>query len=293
MPSWLTSVLTRLIVDLAQASTAVAALAGAWVHATRSSSSVPRVRVEVLPAATAFISERILRINGKPPPSEWGVLGGLYATRDGHVRIHDSFVHHRARLLRVLGVPEAEERREAIADAVRVWDKVQLEEAALASGAVVYALRSESEWDSTPQAQAQAGHFPISLRATPSPSPVTSSHSILAGPSPRPLTGLRVLDLSRVIAAPVAGRTLAALGADVLWITSPNLPSLPGLDSDMARGKRSVTLDLDIPADAEQLRELVKTAHVFLQSYRPGALDSRGWGREDVRRLNPGIIYAS
>jgi hypothetical protein len=208
------------------------------------------------------------------------------------VRIHDSFVHHRARLLRVLGLPEAEERREAVADAVREWDKVQLEEAALSGGAVVYALRSESEWDSTPQAQAQTGHFPISLRAASSPS-VPSSHPILSGPSPRPLTGLRVLDLSRVIAAPVAGRTLAALGADVLWITSPNLPSLPGLDSDMARGKRSVTLDLNNPADTAQLRELVKTAHVFLQSYRPGALDSRGWGREDVRRLNPGIIYAS
>ncbi|BEI86880.1 hypothetical protein CcaverHIS002_0702260 [Cutaneotrichosporon cavernicola] len=279
---------------LAQSTVATAALTGALIHATRSSSPIPRVRVEVPHAAAAFVSERLLRIDGNPPPSAWGVLGGLYATRDGHVRIHDSFAHHRASILRVLGLAEDESRCEAVAEAVRTWDKVALEEAALASGAVAYALRSEAEWEATGQAQAQADKFPISLRvASPSPSPFATVPPLLTGPSLRPLTGLRVLDLSRVIAAPVAGRTLAALGADVLWVTSPNLPSLPGLDGDMTRGKRSISLDLDDAADAAKLCELVKTANVFLQSYRPGALSSRGWGREDVRRLNPGIIYAS
>lgn len=250
------------------------------------------MRVDVPHAAAAFISERLLRMNGAPPPPEWGVLGGLYATRDGHARVHDSFAHHRARLLRVLGLTEEEERKEAVANAVLGWGKVALEESALAGGAVVYALRSEAEWEATPQACAQAGQFPISLRAASSSLPSPTS-PFLSGTVGRPLTGLRVLDLSRVIAAPVAGRTLAALGADVLWVTSPYLPSLPGLDSDMSRGKRSVSLDLDEPADAARLRELTKTAHVFLQSYRPGALESRGWGREDVRKLHPGIIYAS
>ena len=109
----------------------------------------------------------------------------------------------------------------------------------------------------------------------------------------RPLAGLRVLELSRVIAAPLAGRTLAAHGADVLWITSPNLPDLPGLDRDFARGKRTASLDLNIPADADKLRHLIKSADVFLQSYRPGSLEAKGFGPEAVRAINPGIVYAT
>jgi crotonobetainyl-CoA:carnitine CoA-transferase CaiB-like acyl-CoA transferase len=96
-----------------------------------------------------------------------------------------------------------------------------------------------------------------------------------------------------VIAAPLAGRTLAAHGADVLWITSPNLPDLPGLDRDFARGKRTAQLDLNKPEDKSRLTELIKDADVFLQSYRPGALASKGFGPEAVRKINPNIIYAT
>lgn len=110
--------------------------------------------------------------------------------------------------------------------------------------------------------------------------------------SKRPLKGLRVLELSRVLAAPVAGRTLAHHGADVIWITSPNLPSLPGSDRDVSRGKRTVQLDLDTNAGQDKLRELVKDADVFIQSYRPGSLEKRGFGAEELRKLNPGLIYA-
>ena len=96
-----------------------------------------------------------------------------------------------------------------------------------------------------------------------------------------------------MIAAPLAGRTLAAHGADVLWITSPNLPDLPGLDRDFSRGKRTASLDLDIPGDADRLRELIKGADVFLQSYRPGALEKKGFGPDAIRAINPGIVYAT
>jgi crotonobetainyl-CoA:carnitine CoA-transferase CaiB-like acyl-CoA transferase len=103
---------------------------------------------------------------------------------------------------------------------------------------------------------------------------------------------LRVLELSRVLAAPVAGRTLAHHGADVIWVTSPNLPSLPGSDRDVSRGKRTVQLDLNTETDRSKLRELAKEADVFIQSYRPGSLEKRGFGAEELRQLNPGLIYA-
>lgn len=108
----------------------------------------------------------------------------------------------------------------------------------------------------------------------------------------KPLTGLRVVELSRVLAAPVAGRTLACHGADVIWVTSPNLPDLPSSDRDVSRGKRTVQLDLDVPADNESLKALMKDADVFIQSYRPGSLTRRGFGEEQLRELNPGLIYA-
>lgn len=101
----------------------------------------------------------------------------------------------------------------------------------------------------------------------------------------RCLRGLRVVELSRVIAAPKAGKTLAAHGADVLWVTSPNLPSLPDLDIDVSRGKRSIQLDIRKSKDAAKLRELVAGADVFLQSYRPGSLAAKGFGPEDLARV--------
>lgn len=106
------------------------------------------------------------------------------------------------------------------------------------------------------------------------------------------MAGLRVIELSRVLAAPVAGRTLACHGAEVIWVTSPNLPDLPGSDRDVSRGKRTVQLDLDDESDRHQLKELVKDADVFIQSYRPGSMERRGFGAEELRKINPGLIYA-
>jgi crotonobetainyl-CoA:carnitine CoA-transferase CaiB-like acyl-CoA transferase len=116
---------------------------------------------------------------------------------------------------------------------------------------------------------------------------------MLQPPSTRCLQGLRVLELTRVLAGPIAGRTLAAHGADVLWITSPRLPDLPALDKDTARGKRSIQLDLNDPDDMTRLRALVKEADVFLQSYRPTSLAARGLSPEELVKLNPNIIIAN
>lgn len=128
------------------------------------------------------------------------------------------------------------------------------------------------------------------------------------------LEGIRVLDLTRVLAGPICGRTLAgtvnslhstprfdkrasglsAHGADVLLVTSPNLPSLPLLDIETSRGKRTTQLDLNVPSDAAKLRALVSGgADVFLQSYRPGGLAARGFSPEACAAMRPGIVHAS
>ncbi len=167
---------------------------------------------------------------------------------------------------------------------------MDLETAAFEEKLVISALRSYKEWDATPQAQALS-NFPIIIRQIgPGPRGLPSH---LTGGNDRCLRGLKVLELSRVIAAPVAGKTLAAHGADVLWITSPHLPSLPALDRDLGRGKRTVQLDLSAEDDCGTLRDLARDADVFIQGYRPGGLAAKGFAPEDLTHLHPGIIYGS
>ncbi|EKM49738.1 uncharacterized protein PHACADRAFT_265389 [Phanerochaete carnosa HHB-10118-sp] len=153
---------------------------------------------------------------------------------------------------------------------------------------VATALRRFEEWDAHPQARALFDVPPVELiRIGDAPKRASrASHR-------RPLEGVRVLELTRVLAGPVAGRTLAAHGADVLWITSPNLPDLPTVDIDTSRGKRTTQLDLTEPGDRSALRELVKDADVFLQGYRPGGLADKDFGVADVVAARPGIVYAS
>ncbi|KIM29387.1 hypothetical protein M408DRAFT_22760 [Serendipita vermifera MAFF 305830] len=151
----------------------------------------------------------------------------------------------------------------------------------------VAALRSFAEWDKHPQSHALRGNPPIQLVKIADSPPRALSGSL------RPLEGIKVLELTRVLAGPAAGRTLADLGADVLWVTSPQLPSLPVADIDTSRGKRATQLDLTQPEDADKLRDLASGADVFLQSYRPNSLCHRGFSPEELARLRPGIVVAN
>jgi len=146
------------------------------------------------------------------------------------------------------------------------------------------------QWDALPQSKA-IPNMPITLERIGSGKPDSSGR--VHQSSNKCLSGLRVVELSRVIAAPVAGKTLAAHGADVIWVTSPNLPTLPDLDIDLSRGKRSVQLDIHDPDDKTKLLELIRTADVFLQGYRPGALEALGLGTQDLLLLNPNLIIAN
>jgi len=276
-------------VDLLASSTiALFNLAVAQYKAQRSSSSeLPKVTVNTLAASLEFKSERLYTLNGKSQPTP-SSIGGLHKTRDGYVRIHDGFHVHRANIRRIVRLgPEA--GRAEVAAACLNWESRELEEVAAEEGAIVAALRDEEEWEDSAMGRG-APDFPISIRSLGNGLEV---EKVKRQRGSGYLSSVRVLEFSRVIAAPVAGRALAAHGADVIWVTSPNLEDQPYLDAEFSRGKRSVRLNLDEAEDLKKLRELVKEADVLIQGYRPGSLAKKGLGPEELSKINSQLIYAS
>ena len=267
----------------AQASVAATGLAAARIWKLRSGQS-QEVAVDIRHAVVECRSERYLRVDGKPPPAAWDVIAGVYTTRDRRfVRLHTNFPHHRAVVCEVLNcTPE----RDQVQAALMQWDGEAFETAACAAGGVAM-MRSRQEWSASPHAQALAGLPLITIEkigdAAPKPWP----------PGDRPLAGIRVLDLSRVIAGPVAGRTLAAHGADVLLISGPDLPAIPWLTIDTGRGKLTSFIELKHAPGRAVLRDLLAQADIFSQGYRPRAMASLGFSPEDAARINPGIVYVT
>jgi crotonobetainyl-CoA:carnitine CoA-transferase CaiB-like acyl-CoA transferase len=268
----------------AQASVAAAGLAAAQIWKLRSGRS-QNVAVDMRHAVVECRSERYLRVDGKPPPPTWDIIAGVYKTGDRrHVRLHTNFRHHRDAVCKVLNCkPE----RDQVQAALMKWEAEAFETAAYAEGGVVSMMRSYDEWSATPHARALATLPIITIEkigeAAPKPWPAGD----------RPLAGVRVLDLSRVIAGPVAGRTLAVHGADVLLISSPNLPAIPWLTIDTGRGKLTSFVELRSEQGQRTLRDLLATADIFSQGYRPSAIAGLGFSSADAARVNPGIISVS
>lgn len=272
----------------AQVSIAASGLAAAGIWAMRSG-RMQDVAVDIRHAAIECRSERYLRRDGEPPPPMWDPIAGVYQVKGGrYVRLHTNFPHHRDAVCAVLS---CEATREAVQAALLQWDGEAFETAAYAAGGVVALMRSRDEWRALPQASAldQLPLVEISKIGDAAPKP----WPVLWPAGDRPLSGLRVLDLSRVIAGPVAGRTLAAHGADVMLVSSPKLPSIPWLVIDTGRGKLSSFADLTTPEGHAALRELLTEADIFSQGYRPRSLAALGFSPEEAATLNPGIVYVS
>jgi crotonobetainyl-CoA:carnitine CoA-transferase CaiB-like acyl-CoA transferase len=270
--------------DFAQAAIAATGLAAAELWKLRTGRA-QRVTVDARAAAIEFRSERYLRVTGMDPPPMWDPVAGVYQTGDGRtVRLHTNFPHHRRAVVTLLG---ASDSRESVQEKLRGWKGEDFETAANGAGAVVAMMRSPAEWSAHPQAQALARLplFEIERIGDAPPRPLP--------PGERPLSGMRVADLTRVVAGPVCGRTLAAHGADVLRIASPSLPFFPWIVIDTGRGKRSAYADLETADGRESLARLLRGAEVFVQGYRPGALAARGFGPEDVARIRPGVVCVS
>lgn len=267
--------------EAAQATIGVAGLAAAELLHLRTGKR-QRVAVDRRHAAVEFRSERHLRIDGAPPPEAWDAVAGLHPTSDGWVRLHTNFPHHRDGVLRLLAATD----RASVAAALLQRQAMAFEDEAAAAGLCVTALRDFAAWDASPQGGA-VDEKPLQIERIGDAPPEALPDQL------RPLGGVRVLDLTRIIAGPVAGRTLAAHGADVLAISAGHLPHIPALVMDSGRGKLSALLDLRQPSDRAQLQALVREADVFTQGYRPGALAARGFSDTDLAALRPGIVSAS
>ena len=241
------------------------------------------VRVDVRRAAATLVGHTLQRLEPEPlaarPPNP---LVGLYECRDGRwIHLHGSFPKLSAGTVRVLRcAPEAD----AVAGAVATWDAFALEAALADAGTCGAVVRTAAEWERTPQGDAVAllGRVRVDRVADSPPEP--------AGDGRRPLGGVRVLDLTRVLAGPVHGRLLAEHGADVLLVNAPHLPNVPAFVLETSHGKRSTFLDLERADEAARLRELAAGADVFVQGYRSGSLDRRGLGTEELVAAWPGLI---
>lgn len=267
--------------ELARATVGVCSLAAAELLALRNGTPRPPVRISEAAVATAFVSERRLRVDGREPVA-FAPLSGFWRAADGWVRTHANYPHHRARLLRALGVPDpgdGDDRALAapLAEALAARPAAETEEAAHAAGALAVAVAAEP---------AAAPVHPLVTRDA-----VPGGAAPLP-PGPLPADGVRVLDLTRVIAGPVATRTLALLGADVLRVDSPALPEAEDSHADTGLGKRSTLLDLAAAADRRTFDELLADADVLITGYRPGALDRHGLAPDAVLARHPGLVLA-
>ncbi|AJY41632.1 CoA transferase [Burkholderia humptydooensis] len=279
---------------LAAASIAAAGLAAAECDRVRTARA-QRVRVSVRHALAAFRSERYLRVDGRAPPEPRHPVTGFYETRDARwIQLHANFPHHLRGALDVLGCGE---ERAQVAAAVRGWDGDALEAALADAGLCAALIRSPEEWQAHEHARALARRPLVEIERTGDapPRPIGADEGADEGPhaAGQPLSGVRVLDLTRIIAGPVAARTLAAHGAQTLVVTSPHLPNIPAFAIDNGRGKRAAFVDLRDAQGSATLDALASQADVFVQSYRPGALDARGFGAHDLARRHPGIVCVS
>ncbi|WP_417525362.1 CoA transferase [Marinovum sp.] len=219
-----------------------------------------------------------LQPQGWELPSIWDPLAGNYTTGDGFIRLHTNAPHHRDAALSVLDCPAAPE---AVRAAVAKWQSEALESAIVAANGCAAFLRSAADWRAHPQGKA--------VRAE----PLVRWHAPQAcTPERQGLAGLKVLDLTRVLAGPVATRFLAGFGAQVLRIDPPHW-SEPAAEAEVNLGKRCAGLDLHRAEDRATFEELLASADILLHGYRPGALEGLGYGPEARRARNPALIDVS
>ena len=269
----------------AQSTVAAAALAVCELGQVRGQ---PRQNVSVDMQHAALECSGWFSLDGRVP-DPWDKFSGLYRCADGWVRIHANFAHHRDGALRLLGLtPESAQRADA-ERAMLAWKALDFEQAAANAGLVVAALRSFEDWDKHAQGQAVAA-LPLMRFERIGDAPPRELPALNA--DDRPLTGVRVLDLTRILAGPVCGRALAAYGADVMLVNSPHLPNIESI-ADTSRGKLSAHVDLQTQDGRAALERLLADAHVFVQGYRPGGLDARGFSPQAIAERRPGIVCVS
>ncbi len=269
----------------AQASIAAAALAACELGHLR---GTPRQQVSVDMTHAALECTAWFSIDGCTP-HPWDKFTDIYRSADGWVRFHANFEHHREGALRLLGLNPATAERADAERAMLGWRSLAFETAASQAGLVATALRTFDEWDQTAQGKAVAALPVLRLERIGDGAPLALP-ALESGE--RPLQGVRVLELTRILAGPVGGRALAAYGADVMLVNSPHLPNIDAI-MDTSRGKRSAHVDLHTREGVSAMHELLGEAHVFVQGYRPGGVQALGFGPREAAAQRPGIVCVS
>ena len=274
--------------DMAVACTGAALLAAAALHAQRGgdcgSRGSPTARLDLGHLAAAFRSEAYLRINGEQAGPGFAPLSRFWRAADGWVRTHGNYPWHREALLLALGCSDD---RESVAAAIAALSARDVEDLVVGAGGVAAAVRGEDRWQAEPPGQAVAATRLVEGMP-------------IAGAPPRwrpagalPASGIRVLDLTRVIAGPVATRYLSALGADVLRLDAPDRPELAQHAYDGLPGKRSALLDFGTVDGNARLHDLLSGADVLVHGYRPHALERFGLSPELLAGRHPGLVVVS
>ena len=263
---------------------AAALQAGRGGDVARGGGVAPTVRLDRGHVAAAFRSEAWLRVNGEPAGAGFAPLSRFWRAADGWVRTHGNYPWHREALLRALGCGDDPQ---AVAVAIAGLGAREAEDLVTGAGGVAAAVRTGAEWRAEPAGQAVAAADLVS------PGSLGDAPPRRRAAGPLPASGIRVLDLTRVIAGPAATRYLGALGADVLRLDPPHRPELPLHARDGLLGKRSALLDFGIPEGAARLHELLSGADVLVHGYRPHALDRFGLAPQALAERHPGLVVVS
>ena len=271
--------------DLAVATVSAAGLAVAeLVQAAGATASLPLVVADRRLASFWFSTS--LRPQGWQVPPLWDAVAGDYPTADGWIRLHTNAIHHRDAALAVL---QCAVDKQQVAQAVRTWHGEQLEAAIVAQGGCAAIMRDSAQWWQHPQGAAVHAEPLLHVEISPEPQALPASWRITAS---RPLQGVKVLDLTRVLAGPTATRFLAGFGAEVLRIDAASWDE-PGVVPEMTLGKRCARLDLRSSEGRERLTALLAEADVLVHGYRGDALTGLGFDAAQRRRINPALVDVS
>jgi len=282
------------VTGLATGSVAAATLAAAEFLATRTAAAAGGTRasavtVDSRAASAAFAAEGLFTPVGWERPEAWDPIAGNYQAQDGWIRLHTNYAYHRAAAERVLAAHD----KDSVAAAVRGWKAEDLEAAVVAAGGCAAVMRTRAAWLASPPGAATATAPPIVHNGQ--ARGATARPSVTSGPMApaQPYAGIRVLDLTRVIAGPVATRFLAAYGADVLRIDPPGFEEVAALLPETTAGKRTAALDLTTTAGRAAFEDLIAAADVLVTGLRADALGRLGYGDDALAALSPALLIAS
>jgi CoA-transferase family III len=273
------------VTGLATATVGAATLAAAEYHAARNSAEVAPARVDSRAACAAFAAEGLFTPVGWSLPGIWDPVAGNYRARDRWIRLHTNYAYHRAAVTRVLKADD----RDAVSAAVAQWKAADLEAAVVAAGGCAAVMYDRDEWLASAPGAAAADAPPLAVTERKLPAGALTA----AAPAERPYAGIRVLDLTRVIAGPVGTRFLAAYGADVLRLDPPGFAEVAALLPESTAGKRTAAVDLAAPAGRAAFERLAAGADVLVTGLRAGALSRLGYDDAALTALNPALIIAS